>query len=149
MLYDDIQLTDNDKEDNDVDGKESATSDTVAVDTVVMDTVAKDTVTKSKTTSPVDELQKKVSVTTPDYIIVHSDSDDEHDYMNWSEVKMRSNDSNNEEPQGKRRPLSNYYNVAPLPEPGIHIAEGYAQTRKILEVKSAARVLKQSGNIVR
>ena len=104
------------------------TSDTVAMDTVVMDTVAKDMVTNNKTTSPVDELQRKVSVTTPDCIIVHSDNDDEHDYMNWSEVKTRSNDSNNEEPQGKRRPLSNYYNAAPLPEPGVHIAECYAQT---------------------
>ena len=74
-------------------------------------------------------------MTTPDYIIVHSDSNEEHDYMNWSEVKMRSNDSNNEEPQGK---MSNYYNLAPLPEPSVHIAEGYAQTHKMLEVKSAA-----------
>ncbi len=118
LNIDDIQLTDNDKEDNDVDGRESVTSDTIAMDTVVMDTVAKDTVTNSKTASPVDE-QRKESVATPDCIIHHSDSDDEHDYMNWSEVKMRSNDSNNEEPQGKRRPLSNYYNVAPLPEPGV------------------------------
>ena len=118
LNIDDIQLTDNDKEDNDIDGRESVNSDTVAVDTVVMDTVTKDTVTNSKTTSPVDQ-QRKESVTTPDCIIDHSDSDDEHDYMNWSEVKMRSNDSNNEEPQGKRRPLSNYYNVAPLPEPGV------------------------------